>query len=195
MSENIARFQPDFEEENVFRAARLAGVDEMIRHLGDEGYNTDIGHMGGNLSAGQRQRIGLARAMYMDPSIVVLDEPNSNLDSKGDEALLAALVAMRDKGQTVIIISHRMNVLKVTDYLLKLEEGQQVDFGRRDEVISRIMGRNKQASGTDNLPQQEGAPRRVGRPSDHRDASQVKMTVGTPPAPLGTMQDGGRKND
>lgn len=193
VSENIARFQPDFDEKDVFKATELAGVDEMIKHLGDEGYNTDIGHMGGNLSAGQRQRIALARAMYKAPSIVVLDEPNSNLDSTGDEALLVALMAMRDNGQTVIIISHRMNVLKITDYLLKLEGGQQEDFGPRDEVIKRIMERNKQASAAEGSPLQGMPHQGAARQSTNHSTSPFKMTVGTPFASVVPTQGKERK--
>ncbi len=143
INENIARFEHNFREEDVIKAAKLAGVDKLIKHLG--GYDADIGPMGSSLSAGQRQRIALARAMYQDPPVIVLDEPNSNLDEIGNAALQEALLAMRKNGQTVIIITHRMNILNISDVLLELIEGQQVDFGPRHEVIARIMERNKKA--------------------------------------------------
>ena len=157
ISENIARFQKNFDEKDVIQASELAGVDKLIKHLG--GYDADIGHMGTNLSAGQRQRIALARAMYLNPSLIVLDEPNSNLDNIGDNALLSALKSMRENGQTVVIITHRMNILKIADYLLELQEGTQIDFGPRDEVVKRIMERNKEAVG-------HGATQHPARPAN-----------------------------
>ncbi len=169
INENIARFQSGFDENDIIKAAELAGVDRLIKHLG--GYDADIGDMGSNLSAGQKQRIALARAMYKDPALVVLDEPNSNLDEIGDAALLSALLAMRDNGQTVVIITHRMNILNISDYILELHEGKQNDFGPRQEVVKRIVERNKQAiSGSTH----SAAPRSPDQPFE-----KVKMTVGT----------------
>ncbi|MCP4932670.1 MAG: type I secretion system permease/ATPase [bacterium] len=169
INENIARFQPDFHEHDIIRAAELAGVDRLIKHLG--GYDADIDDMGSNLSAGQKQRIALARAMYKDPALVVLDEPNSNLDEIGDAALMSALLAMRNNGQTVIIITHRMNILNITDYILELHEGRQKDFGTRPDVIKRIIERNKQAI--------SGSARQPAQRSPNQPSGEIKMTVGT----------------
>ena len=169
INENIARFQHDFHEHDIIKAAELAGVDRLIKHLG--GYDADIGDMGSSLSAGQRQRIALARAMYKDPALVVLDEPNSNLDEIGDAALLSALLAMRDNGQTVVIITHRMNILNITDYILELHDGRQKDFGPRPEVVKRIVERNKQAI--------SGSARPPDTRSPDQPSGDVKVTVGT----------------
>ncbi|MCF6198738.1 MAG: type I secretion system permease/ATPase [Hyphomicrobiaceae bacterium] len=188
INENIARFQPSFDENDVIRAAGLAGVDRLIKHLG--GYDADIGHLGAGLSAGQRQRIALARAMYRDPPIIVLDEPNSNLDENGDRALFMALQAMRKNGQTVIIISHKKNILKISDYVLELQNGQQVDFGPTQEVMPRYIERKRREAGASAAPQMPmgGPPRpRSGPPpassANGNGASNMQITVGTPQWP------------
>ncbi len=136
IAENIARFQ-DVDADEVLRAAKLAGCHEIIQLMA-EGYNTPIGEGGQALSGGQRQRIGLARALYGSPSFVVLDEPNANLDSAGEEALLEALKALRASGITVIIITHKLNVLAGVDKILILTNGQVQAFGKRDEVLGRL---------------------------------------------------------
>ncbi len=140
VSENIARFEPSPDPENIIRAAKQAGIDDMVRRLG--GYDTDIGQEGKNLSEGQRQRIALARALYGEPPLVVLDEPNSNLDNDGEKALFESILGMRDRGQTVIIVSHRMNIIRLTDFLLELENGAQREFGPTDDILKRIRSRN-----------------------------------------------------
>src|SRR5262249_42906239 len=131
---NIGRFRTADEDSEVIEAAKLAGVHEMILRL-PKGYETNIGDGGAVLSGGIRQRIGLARAVYGNPSLVVLDEPSSNLDSDGDVALLACISDLKTRGATVIIISHRPNTLGVVDKLLVLKEGAAELFGPRNEVI------------------------------------------------------------
>ena len=136
ISENIARFG-DMNPEQVVAAAKMADVHELILRL-PEGYDTVIGASGGNLSGGQRQRIGLARALYGDPVLVVLDEPNSNLDDQGEAALEKALIQLKQKRTTVLIITHRNNVLSKVDKLLILNEGVLAVYGPRDQVIAHL---------------------------------------------------------
>lgn len=136
ISENICRFGP-LEPALVVAAAKLTGVHEMILRL-PNGYDTPIAVAGGVLSGGQRQRIGLARAVYAEPKLVVLDEPNSNLDDQGEEALLVALQALKQKGTTVILVTHKKPVLRLVDKILILADGQPVAFGQRDEVIQAL---------------------------------------------------------
>jgi ATP-binding cassette subfamily C protein EexD len=136
IAENIARFGAA-DSEQVVAAARLAGVHEMVLRF-PQGYDTVIGPSAGVLTGGQRQRIALARALYGDPKLVVLDEPNSSLDEAGDSALLAALLALKARRTTVIVISHRTGVLPAIDKLLVLKEGQVAAFGPRDEVRRKL---------------------------------------------------------
>jgi len=141
IKQNIARFEPDPNPDAVIRAATRAGIHELIMHLG--GYDTEVGNMGANLSAGQRQRVALARALYGDPALIVMDEPNSNLDEFGEMALAKAVALMRDNKQTVVIITHRISILSLADYLLELTAGTQSEFGPRDMVVAKI--RDKRA--------------------------------------------------
>jgi ATP-binding cassette subfamily C protein EexD len=136
ISENICRFG-DIDPERIVAAARLAGVHEMILRQPD-GYDTIIGGSGGVLSGGQRQRIGLARAIYGNPKLLVLDEPNSNLDDQGEKELVASIARIKQTGCTVIIISHRTMVLSVVDKLLLLKEGTIAGFGQRDQVLAAL---------------------------------------------------------
>ena len=137
---NIARFAPDFDPDDVVEAARQAGVHELILTL-PNGYNTAIGEQGAVLSGGQRQRVGLARALYKAPFLVVLDEPNSNLDAEGDEALLKAVTTIRQRGGIAIVIAHRPSAVAGCDHILMLAEGHMKDFGPRDEVLARVTRR------------------------------------------------------
>ena len=134
VSENIARFG-EVDPDAVVAAARAAGVHEMILRL-PEGYETRV--MGRVLSAGQRQRIGLARALYGDPKLIVLDEPNSNLDKDGDAALARTLEELRGSGRTIILVTHRSNLLAHVDKVLLLNEGRVVAFGDRDPVLASL---------------------------------------------------------
>lgn len=136
ISENICRFGK-VDPTQVVAAASLAGVHEMILRL-PNGYDTPISVVGGVLSGGQRQRIGLARAVYGQPQLVVLDEPNSNLDDQGEQALLSALEGLRQKGTTVILITHKKPILRLVDKILVLSEGQVAAFGLRDQVMQAL---------------------------------------------------------
>jgi ATP-binding cassette subfamily C protein EexD len=136
ISENICRFG-DIDPERIVAAAQMAGVHEMILRQPD-GYDTIIGGSGGVLSGGQRQRIGLARAIFGSPKLLVLDEPNSNLDDQGEKELVAAIARIKQTGCTVIIVSHRTMILSVVDKLLLLKEGAIAGFGQRDQVLAAL---------------------------------------------------------
>ena len=136
VAENIARFG-EMDSEAIVTAAKRAGVHDMILRL-PQGYDTPIGNGGCALSGGQRQRIGLARAVYGGPCLVILDEPNSNLDDEGESALVHAISELKRTGTTVVIISHRPSILGVTDQILVLAEGTVRMFGNRAEVLARF---------------------------------------------------------
>lgn len=134
IAENIAKLSPELDDAKVVEAAKKADAHEMIVTL-PKGYDTPISVAGGQLSGGQIQRIGLARAMYGDPVILVLDEPNSNLDNAGSEALNAAIRSMKASGGSVIIMAHRPAAIQECELLLMLEGGVRTAFGPRDEVL------------------------------------------------------------
>lgn len=136
VAENIARFG-DIDSLKVIEAARMAGVHEMILHF-PQGYETRLGAGAFKLSGGQKQRIGLARALYGRPALIALDEPNSNLDEAGESALLAAIQALKEAGSTVVLVTHRSNVLAVVDKMLLLKEGKQHLYGTRDYVLKTL---------------------------------------------------------
>lgn len=138
IAENIARFDDNATSDQIVAAARAAGVHDMILHL-EKGYETRIGESGGSLSAGQRQRIGLARALYGDPFLVVLDEPNSNLDSDGDNALTEAIKSVRARNGIVIVIAHRPSAIASVDLLAFMANGQIQAIGAKDDVLRKIM--------------------------------------------------------
>lgn len=136
VSENIARFGK-IDPKEVVNAAKMADVHQLILSLPD-GYDTVIGANGGILSGGQRQRVGLARALYGNPVLVVLDEPNSNLDEQGELALGKALLRMKQNRATVILVTHRQSVLSYVDKLLVLNDGQLALYGPRDKVMAHL---------------------------------------------------------
>ncbi|GAB6068539.1 alkaline protease secretion ATP-binding protein AprD [Methylothermus subterraneus] len=136
VAENIARFGA-LESEKILAAAKRAGVHEMILRL-PQGYETQIGPGGAVLSGGQRQRIALARALYGDPRLIVLDEPNSNLDDVGEAALVSALQTLKAEQRTVVVITHRMSVLSAVDRLLVLRDGLIQAYGARDEILKAL---------------------------------------------------------
>lgn len=138
VQDNIARFNPQPDAESVLAAARAAACHELVLSLPD-GYDTEIGPGGCYLSAGQRQRVGLARALYGSPKLVVLDEPNSNLDHEGEAALLTALRDLKSLEITTIIIAHRPQAIRFCDKLAVLKEGMVAAFGPRDEVLPKIV--------------------------------------------------------
>ncbi|MEW7849694.1 type I secretion system permease/ATPase [Massilia aurea] len=143
VSENIARFG-EVNAEKVVTAAQRAGVHEMILRL-PKGYDTPLGDAGGGLSGGQKQRLGLARAMYDDPALIVLDEPNSNLDDVGEQALVTAVLDLRKRGKTIILITHRPSILGATTKLLVMKEGSVQAFGPTQQVMAAIQDANKKA--------------------------------------------------
>ncbi len=142
VAENISRFATDMDSDAVVAAARVAGVHDLIVRL-PEGYGTRVGEGGVAISAGQRQRIALARAMYGGPFLIVLDEPNSNLDAEGDEALTRAILTARERGAIVIVIAHRPSALLGVDLLLAMANGRVQAFGPKEEVLQKVLDRSK----------------------------------------------------
>jgi ATP-binding cassette subfamily C protein len=138
VSQNIARFEPDADPAAIIAAAQAAGVHGLILNLRD-GYDTHIGEQGRVLSAGQQQRIGLARALYRDPFLGVLDEPNSNLDAEGEEALTRAILGVRSRGGIVVVIAHRQSAIAGVDLLLVMAQGRQQAFGPKEEVARKLV--------------------------------------------------------
>jgi ATP-binding cassette subfamily C protein len=138
IAENIARFDPDASMDAIIAAARTAVVHDMILRL-PEGYNTRLGESGACLSAGQRQRVALARALCGDPFLVVLDEPNSNLDNIGDAGLTQAILSVRARGGIVIVIAHRPSAIEGVDQLLVMNEGRPCAFGPNDRIGKKVV--------------------------------------------------------
>ena len=138
VADNIARLEPDAAPAKVVAAAHAACVHELIVNL-PQGYDTMIGEGGAGLSAGQRQRIGLARALYGDPFVVVLDEPNANLDAEGEGALTEAIAKVRERGGICVVVSHRASALAMVDLVTVVSEGRILSIGARDEVLKRVL--------------------------------------------------------
>jgi PrtD family type I secretion system ABC transporter len=141
IKENIARFDPEASDEAIVQAARHAGVHDMVLQM-EKGYETTIGPGHHVLSGGQIQRIALARALFGDPKLVVLDEPNANLDTDGDKALTAAIAGIRQRGNTVIVMTHRPSALAAVDTLLVLKDGTIEELGQKDEVLKKLRAKN-----------------------------------------------------
>lgn len=138
VAENISRFAAEADSQTIVSAAKAAGAHDLISSLPD-GYSTKVGEQGDLLSAGQRQRIGLARALFGSPFLIVLDEPNSNLDAEGDAALAEAIWGARERGSVVIVVAHRPSALNSVDKVLFLQSGRQVAFGPKEEVLKKVM--------------------------------------------------------
>ncbi len=138
IAENICRLEEEKDSVAIIAAARAAGVHEMILRLPD-GYETNVGPDGSALSAGQRQRVALARALFRDPFLVVLDEPNSNLDAEGEHALSVAIEGIRNRGGIVLVVAHRPSALNAVDHVAMMSAGRLSAFGPRDEILKKVL--------------------------------------------------------
>ena len=164
VAENIARFDPDATPEAVLDAAKTAGAHDMILRL-PQGYSTRIGEGGALLSAGQRQRVGLARAIFGGPFLIVLDEPNANLDADGESALKTAIETLRSRNCVVIVASHRPSALSALDMAMVLNGGGVVAFGPREEVFARAVRQGASNTLIAKVSNEDGAPRAAGNAS------------------------------
>jgi len=140
VAQNICRFDSEASSESIIAAAKEAGVHEMIIKMRD-GYDTQIGEQGAALSAGQAQRVALARALFGDPFLIVLDEPNSNLDTEGDEALTRAVRGARERGAIVVVVAHRPIGIEAVDQVLVLKDGRMQAFGPKETVLGQVLQR------------------------------------------------------
>jgi len=156
IAENISRFDESATAEGIIAAARAAGVHDLIVGL-PQGYETSIGEQGMLLSGGQAQRIALARALYGDPFLVVLDEPNSNLDAEGDEALTRAILSVRARNGIVIVIAHRPSAIAGVDLLLVMNNGKQAAFGTKEETLAKLQRPHQPARPLKVVPELESA--------------------------------------
>jgi ATP-binding cassette, subfamily C, bacterial exporter for protease/lipase len=155
VAENIARFG-EIDAEKVVQAAKRAGVHDLILHF-PEGYDTKLGDGGAGLSGGQKQRLGLARAMYDDPALIVLDEPNSNLDEAGEQALVNAVLDLRQRGKTIVLITHRPSAISVTTKLLLMQDGGVQMFGPTKDVLAALNEANQKALAAQQAAQRAAA--------------------------------------
>jgi PrtD family type I secretion system ABC transporter len=202
VADNVARLAEGAKPEDIIKASKAAGLHDMVLRL-PEGYDTQIGNAGAILSGGQRQRVALARALYGDPTIVVLDEPNASLDASGDDALMSAILALKQTGTTVVMVTHRPQSLVHMDKVLILQNGVIQKYGPRDEVLGFLNG------GTPPAPEQslsgppaalpapgvqaetESQPRPPGRPMTPEmfaNPSTGKSAPNPPPPPVGAEQ-------
>jgi len=138
VAQNICRFDPDAPSDGIIAAAKEAGVHDLIIKMRD-GYNTEVGEQGHALSAGQAQRVALARALYGNPFLIVLDEPNSNLDTEGDEALTRAVRGARERGAIVVVVAHRPIGIEGVDQILVLKDGRMQAFGPKETVLAQVL--------------------------------------------------------
>jgi ATP-binding cassette subfamily C exporter for protease/lipase len=136
IAENISRFS-ELDDTKLQRAIKLSGIEDIIDSL-EDGINSDIGEGGAILSGGQRQRVAIARAFYGEPKLIVMDEPNSNLDNKGEETLLNSIATLKQKGSTIILITHKKNILSVSDVMLVMNDGRPYLYGARDRVLQEL---------------------------------------------------------
>jgi ATP-binding cassette subfamily C protein len=137
VAQNISRFAEIPDPVKIVEAAKLANVHDLIMRL-PSGYDTQLGENGSRLSMGQRQRLALARALFGDPAILIMDEPNSALDAEGEAALDRAIRASLARGASVVIVAHRPSALQAVHNILVLTEGKQAAFGKRDEILKRV---------------------------------------------------------
>ncbi len=158
IGQNICRLDPDADSKKILDAALAAGVHEMIVRM-PQGYNTELGPNGTALSAGQRQRIGLARALYDNPFLIVLDEPNSNLDADGESALTQAMLGVRARGGIVVVVAHRPSALAAVDLIGVIQNGRLSAFGPKDEIFAQ------------QLKSQSTSPQQMPRPAAPRTAA------------------------
>jgi ATP-binding cassette subfamily C protein len=156
VAQNIARFEDPPHPQAVLAAAQAAGVHDLIVNL-PQGYETHIGDQGNGLSAGQAQRIALARALYRDPFLVVLDEPNSNLDAEGDEALTRAILGIRARGAIAVVVAHRPSAIAGVDYILVMAKGRQQQFGLKEEILNRVIQPTTPARALKVVPEKGGS--------------------------------------
>lgn len=175
VADNIARLEESPNPEMVVKAAKLAGLHEMILRLPD-GYDTEIGWAGQILSGGQRQRVALARALYGDPRVVVLDEPNANLDTQGDDALIHAVHEMKAAGVTVVLITHRPQTMSLMDKVLVLQNGTMQRFGPREEVLPSL------PPSAPRPPQVGAPPPRLDAPANRQTPPEAPRAPAAPPA-------------
>ena len=185
--DNISRFLADADDADVIAAAKQARAHAMILDL-PQGYDTELGSFGSHLSAGQKQRIALARALFGNPKLLVFDEPNSNLDSDGDAALIDAIGELKQQGRTVVIVTHRSSAIARAGLLLVMELGQVRAFGPREEVIKKL---NQGAGGPttatagmpQGMPQGHAQPRPAGPPNVPQPAAAQSRPATPPPPP------------
>jgi ABC-type protease/lipase transport system fused ATPase/permease subunit len=169
--ENIGRFDTNATDDEVIAAATAAHAHELVMSL-PRGYHTELGAFGTHLSGGQRQRIALARALFRNPALVVLDEANANLDRAGDVALAQAIDGMRARGQAIVFVSHRVQAIQQADTLLYIERGQQKAFGPRDQVLAAINGQGQPTAAQEKpQPTPEPPPSRAQAPAAGGDRS------------------------
>ena len=164
VAQNIARFDPAATPEEIVAAGEASGAHEMILRL-PNGYETQIGEAGSVLSAGQRQRVALARALFRDPFLIILDEPNSNLDNNGEGALTDAILRVKARGGIVIVVAHRPSALRAVDYVLAIADGRVQSFGRRDDVLRRVLKTVPTSDPLSRLPLGSTPARSLGDPS------------------------------
>lgn len=186
IAENIARFG-EVDSEKVVEAAKRAGVHDMVLHM-PKGYDTLLGDGGAGLSGGQKQRLGLARAMYGDPSLLVLDEPNSNLDDVGEAALLKAVHEMRQRGKTVVLITHRTSAIAATTKLLLLRDGIAAMFGPTNQVLAALNEQNQKQIEAQRAAQQP-APQQVASPQAGQPPAAAPQTAPAADQPAASNQE------
>lgn len=179
IGENISRFEEKIDADAIVAAAKAAGAHDLIVRF-ENGYETRIGEAGSSLSAGQRQRIGLARALYGNPFLVVLDEPNANLDAQGENAVVNAIASVRGRKGIAVVIAHRPSAIGAVDYVMVVEAGRMKAFGPRDEVLSKVL--KVSGAPASSAPPSQGhsiaartvAPFRViANPADGRDSGEL----------------------